>query len=94
MRYDWEPDVSGKIWYNKTFADLPVISVAFGEVPLAANTITRSSVEVLSDQVFPPTRSQVSELLEKLDVVAIEIKNVLWAILGIGALILILRIFR
>jgi hypothetical protein len=36
----------------------------------------------------------VSELLEKLDVVAIGLKNVLWAILGIGALILILRIFR
>jgi len=86
----------GGKWDNKTFADLPVTSIAFGEIPLAAHTMKKGLDQVLSepDQFFPPTRAQVSELLEKLDVVAIGLKNVLWAILGIGALILILRIFR
>jgi hypothetical protein len=46
------------------------------------------------DEFVPPTRAQVSELVEKLDVVALETKNVLLAVLGIGALILLLRIFK
>jgi hypothetical protein len=88
--------MQGGKWDNKTFAELPVTSIAFGEIPLAAHTVKDGFVQVLTnpDEFFPPTRSQVSELLEKLDVVAIRIKGVLLAVLGIGALILILRFFK
>ncbi len=92
MQYDWQPDGSGKKWDNKAFPELAVTSIGFGGVPLVAPTMSSSFDRDLSAQVFPPTRSQLNELSEKLDLLVIETKrglrSLLWAVLVIGALIL------
>jgi hypothetical protein len=85
--YGWAPDGSIKKWDNKAFPELDVISVDF-----------TFSARLKPDEASPPTRSQVSELSEKLDRLAIQIYNdfrsLTWVVLGIGVLMLLLRIFR
>lgn len=94
MEYGSAPDGSEKKWDNKTLSRLNVTSIDF-LVPLVITPqATTSQQPEAPDETFPPTRSQVNALLGRLDLLAIGIKNLFWAILAIGALILILRIFR
>lgn len=88
MDYGWAPDGSVKKWDNKAFPELDVVSVDF----------TFSERPTLSDEASSPTRSQVNELSEKLERLAIAIYNgfrsLIWAVILIGVLMLILRILR
>ncbi|OGP19715.1 MAG: hypothetical protein A2038_04415 [Deltaproteobacteria bacterium GWA2_57_13] len=89
-------DGDHKKWDNKAFPQLDVVHVEFS-VPLISQAIGREQLTP-ADQVSTPTRSQVNHLSEKLDRLATAIesglRSLLWAVLLIGALILILRILR
>jgi|SRR5262249_51977384 len=90
------PDGSSKEWDNKAFPRLAVESVDF-YIPLAYLTKDDKSTDAWGE-VFPPTRSQINELSQKLDLLATDINSalrlLLWSVLVMGSLILILMIFR
>ncbi len=84
MDFGSAPDGSMKKWDNKAFPELDVTSVDF----------TFSERPTVFDEASPPTRSQVNELSEKLDRLESGLRTLLWAVLGIGVLMLILSILR
>jgi len=84
-----EPEIGpGWKWDNKAFANLDIVSICFGGVPLVAHAADNKS-----DALLPPTRSQLSELSEKLDRIRDSLAKLGWVVL-IGVLILIFGIFR
>ncbi len=76
-------------WDNRAFANLDIVSIGFGGVPLVAPAAANKS-----DDLPAPTYSQLGELSEKLDRIRDNLANLRWAVLAIVVLLLILRIFR
>ncbi len=75
-------------WDNKAVPNLDITSISFGGVPLVAQAADNKS-----DDLMLPTRTQLSELSEKLDRIRGSLAKLGWAVLAIGVLMLILRIF-
>lgn len=81
MDYGGAPDGSHKKWNNKAFPQLDIVSFSFS-LPLVTQDVDDVQPKP-SDNTFPASRMQAKMLLEKLEVLRIEIKSglrsLLWA---------------
>jgi hypothetical protein len=66
MKYDWQPDGSGKLWDNETSRAIPVESIDF-ITPLIGEDRHNLLDDRIVDDAALPTRAQFNELLAKIN---------------------------
>lgn len=95
MEYDWQPDGSGKKWDNKNSPYLPVSSVNF-LVPLLPFKQGEQTEMSHAEQLLPATRQQAEKIIESLDrrIAGVDekLKQIIWAIVVLGGLLVYLKL--